>query len=179
MTRNMMRVRIRIRKNKEDKDKDQKVDGFDEPNEDEYSDSVQGVNDKSNQCETVIDRNNDVQVLWTVTVIMQHCSSCVKHKLKFYQVSVDKWFHYIVEPCLDTLFADILQLMACTLKGKHICKQQEVVIYHLHQQRLVEDCRFIGQVMSKPALHSEEGKDGVVVTPSLGPRNLLAASLLF
>jgi hypothetical protein len=37
------------------------------------------------------------------------------------------------------------------------------VIYHLHQQRLVEDCRFIEQVMSKPALHSEEGKDGVVV----------------
>jgi hypothetical protein len=40
-----MRVRIRIRKNKEDKDKDQKVDGFDKPNEDEYSDSGASINE--------------------------------------------------------------------------------------------------------------------------------------
>jgi hypothetical protein len=32
-------------KNKEDKDKDQKIDGFDEPNENEYSDSGASINE--------------------------------------------------------------------------------------------------------------------------------------
>jgi hypothetical protein len=99
---------------------------------------VQGVNDKSNQCETVIGRNNDVQVLWTVTVIMQHvrgtgpidqCSSYVKHKLKFCQVSADKWFHYIVGPCLDTLFADILQLTADISETQRVTGQSWAYIH--------------------------------------------------